>query len=85
MGTPSICSYTDKNKIIGYIDVADLYLCLMESICRSDFCYLHQNRFPGHNLCYIVNSVFVAVEAILAAVAIDVVADLSLLDNHVVH
>jgi hypothetical protein len=23
----------------------------MERIFRFGFCYLHQNRFPGHNLC----------------------------------
>jgi hypothetical protein len=40
------------------IDVAALYLCLMESICRSDSCYLSQNRFPGSNLYDIDNIVF---------------------------
>ena len=40
------------------IDVAVLYLCLEECICRFGFCYLHQNRFPGRNLCYIEDIVF---------------------------
>jgi hypothetical protein len=33
--------------------MAILCLCLEESICRSAFFYLHQNRFPDHSLCYI--------------------------------
>jgi hypothetical protein len=32
------------------IDVATLYLCLEESICRFGSCYLHRNRFLGHGL-----------------------------------
>jgi hypothetical protein len=31
----------------------------MVSITRFGSCYLHQSRFPGHNLCYIGNSAFV--------------------------
>jgi hypothetical protein len=41
------------------IGVVALYLYLMESICRSDSCYLSQNRFPGSNLYDIDNIVFV--------------------------
>jgi hypothetical protein len=33
--------------------MAILCLCLEESICRSAFFYLHQNRFPDPSLCYI--------------------------------
>jgi hypothetical protein len=43
-----------SSVIIRYdIDMAILCLCLEESICRSAFFYLHQNRFPDHSLCYI--------------------------------
>jgi hypothetical protein len=47
----------------------------MESICRFDSCYFHQNRFPGHNLCDIDSIAFVvspvtAVIAFIAAVII---------------
>jgi hypothetical protein len=49
-------------KFIVDIDVAALYPCLVESICRfGSCCDLHQNRFPGRNLCYIEDSVFVAI------------------------
>jgi hypothetical protein len=64
--------------------VAVLNLCLEESICRSDSCYLRQNRFPDHSLYCIVNSAFAfAVVAVLVLVAF--VVDLSLLDNHGAH
>ena len=79
------------------IDVAILYLCLRESICRSDFCYLHQNRFPGRSLCYIDDSAFVVVSAavVVGTVNVEVVAIVvvavvgtvdypSILGNHVV-
>jgi hypothetical protein len=47
---------------------------------------LHQNRFPGHNLCYIDGIVFAAVDMIaVVAVLVAAAADLSLLDNHGVH
>jgi hypothetical protein len=57
----------------------------MESICRFGSCYLHQNRFPGRNLCYIGNIVFVVSAAAIAAAVLAPVADLSMLDNHVAH
>ena len=43
------------------IDIRMVSLCIysMESICRFGSFYLHQNRFPGHNLCYIGNIAFV--------------------------
>jgi hypothetical protein len=78
------------------IDVATLYLCLRESICRSDFCYLHQNRFPGRSLCYIDDSAFVVVSAAVVvgtvnvaviAIVVAVVGTVdypSILGNHVV-
>jgi hypothetical protein len=44
-----------------------------------EFCYLHQNRFRFHSLCYIDSIVFVA-----AAVDVLVAADLSAQDNHAV-
>jgi hypothetical protein len=55
--------------------VASLSLCLEESICRSGFCCLHQNRFPGRNLCYIDDNAFVgAPAAVVVAVAVGVIA-----------
>jgi hypothetical protein len=36
-------------------DVAALFLCLMESICRFDSYYLHQNGSPGRSLRYSAN------------------------------
>jgi hypothetical protein len=48
------CSNKFIKKFID-IDVAALFLCLMEFICRFDSCYLHQNRFLGRSLCYIDN------------------------------
>jgi hypothetical protein len=67
-------------NIVAGIDVAILYLCLVECISRSEFCYLHQSRFPSHSLYDIDNIAFVVIVVIVV-----VVADLSLLDNHVVH
>jgi hypothetical protein len=52
-------------------------------------CDLHQNRFPGPNLCYIDNIVFVFVAVIeivlVAAIAVVVIAGdhSSIQDNHV--
>jgi hypothetical protein len=37
----------------------------MESICRFDFCYLHENRFPSHRLCYIGGIAFVVSAAVM--------------------
>ena len=72
------------------IDVAILFLCPMESICRSESCYLHQSRFPGRSLCYIDDiaflgtpaAVMVVVVAAVAAIAA-VPADFSAQDNYV--
>ncbi|MFL6461684.1 MAG: hypothetical protein ACJ71J_12200, partial [Nitrososphaeraceae archaeon] len=36
--------------IIVGTDAAALYLCLMECICRSGFCYLHRSRSPDYSL-----------------------------------
>ena len=68
--------------------MAALYLCLMESTYHHPgFCYLHQNRFPDRILCYIDGIAFAVVGmiAVIAALVAAVEADLSLLDNHVVH
>jgi hypothetical protein len=50
---------------------------------------LHQSRFPGRNLCYIEDSVFVAIAVavvvVVLIVALVVSDDLSALDNHGVH
>jgi len=62
----------------------------MESICRSESCYLHQSRFPGRSLCYIDDiaflgtpaAVMVVVVAAVAAIAA-VPADFSAQDNYV--
>jgi hypothetical protein len=63
-------------------DVVILRLCLMESICHFDFCYLYQNRFPDHSPCYIESIAFLGAadddEVIGIAVALCAV------DNHVV-
>jgi hypothetical protein len=55
----------------------------MESICRSDSCYLHQNRFRFHSLCYIDGIAFAFVVIAVSAVLVAAV-DLSVLDNHAV-
>jgi hypothetical protein len=56
------------------------------SICRFDFCYLHQNRFPGRSLCYIEGIVFVVVSAAVALIAALVASDdPSVPDNHAAH
>jgi hypothetical protein len=49
------------------IDVAVLCLCLMESICRFGSCYLHQNRFPDHSLCYRCDIAFHFSSVVVAA------------------
>jgi hypothetical protein len=63
------------NKFID-IDVAAPCLCLVESICRFDSCYLHQNRFPGHSLCYIDDIAFLGAPAavMVAVIAVFVTA-----------
>jgi hypothetical protein len=43
----------------------------MESICRSGYCYLHQNRFLGRNLYDIDNIAFVDVVSLPAALKVD--------------
>ncbi|MFL6366941.1 MAG: hypothetical protein ACJ72T_00115, partial [Nitrososphaeraceae archaeon] len=70
--------------VVDYIDVAVLYLCLVGCICCFGSCYLHQNRFPGRNLCCIGGIVFL-VSAIAVLVDAVAAAALSLLDNHVAH
>jgi hypothetical protein len=57
----------------------------MESIYRSGFCYLHQNRFPDRSLCYIDDIVFVVVvTAVFVGTTAALVAsdDLFAPDNH---
>jgi hypothetical protein len=64
----------------------------MESISHFGSCYLHQNRFPDHSLCYIDNIAFVlavvVVVVVVAAVVVEVkvgTADYpSIQDSHVV-
>jgi hypothetical protein len=68
--------------IVVDIDVATLYLCLMVSICRSDSCYLHQNRFPDCSLCYIDGIAFVVTAVVAVIVHVDYYS--YVLDNHVV-
>jgi hypothetical protein len=44
-------------------------------ISRFGFCYLHQNRFPGRNLCYIDDNAFLgAPTVVVVAVAVAVIA-----------
>ena len=74
---PSI--FSSVNLFID-IHVATLSPCLAEYICQFGFCYLHQSRSPDRSLCYIDDNVFA-----VSAVALIVLADLSLLDNHVAH
>jgi hypothetical protein len=70
--------------------VVILYLYLTESICRFGSCYLHQNRFPGRNLCYIDNIAFVvspvaSVLVVVIAAAVIAADDYSSIqNNHVV-
>jgi hypothetical protein len=46
----------------------------VECICRFGSCYLHQNRLPDHNPCYIDGIVFLgAVDMIVVVIAAYVV------------
>ncbi len=53
----------------------------MVSISRFGFCYLHQNRFPGRNLCYIDDNAFLgAPAAVMVVVAVAVIAAVTAAD-----
>jgi hypothetical protein len=56
----------------------------MESICRSESCYLHQSRFPGRSLCYIDDIAFLGTPVVVVVVVMAAVpADFSAQDNYV--
>ena len=42
---------------------------LMESVCRFDFYYLNQSRFPDRSLCGIDSIAFLAVDVITVVTA----------------